>query len=88
MKWRILATTVLWGFALVYSRHGNDWEVVGQFEYAKYCEQVMDARVDQETRASIGGALDAQAADNPLRRDAYDRALRHVQARFRCVAVN
>jgi hypothetical protein len=72
------------GWALLYSRHGNDWHVIDQFEYESYCTRVRDTRVDEETRASIGGALEVQAPDNPLRVQAYDRAVRHVRDRFRC----
>jgi hypothetical protein len=79
-----IAVAVL-GWALVYSRHGNDWRVVSQFEFESHCTRVMESRVDDETRSSIGGALDGQAADNPLRVQAYDRALRHVRERFKCV---
>jgi hypothetical protein len=76
---------VVLGWALLYSRHGNDWRVIGQFEYQEHCSRVLDNRVDEETRSSIGGALEAQAADNPLRVQAYDRAVRHVRDRFKCV---
>ena len=74
----------LLGWALLYSRHGNDWHVVEQFEFEQHCARVLDSRVDEETRASIGGALAQQSADNPLRVQAYDRAVRHVRDRFRC----
>ena len=77
-------TIALLGWALLYSRHGNDWRVLDQFEYEQHCTRVLDSRVDEETRTSIGGALEAQAADNPLRVQAYDRAVRHVRERFRC----
>ncbi len=73
------------GWALLYSRHGNDWHVIDQFDYESYCTRVLATRVDEETRAAIGGALAVQAADNPLRVEAYDRAQRHVRDRFKCV---
>jgi hypothetical protein len=78
-----IAVAVL-GWALLYSRHGNDWRVVAQFEFQEHCNRMLDSRVDEETRSSIGGALEAQAPDNPLRVQAYDRAVRHVRDRFRC----
>ena len=83
MRTRI-AIAVL-GWALLYSRHGNDWRIIDQFDYESYCTRVRETRVDEETRASIGGALEAQAADNPLRVQAYDRAVQHVRERFKCV---
>jgi hypothetical protein len=52
---------------VLYSRHGNDWRVLDQFEYEQHCTRVLDSRVDEETRTSIGGALEREAADNPLR---------------------
>jgi hypothetical protein len=75
---------VLLGWALLYSRHGNDWHVIDQFDYESYCTRVLETRVDEETRAAIGGALAVQAADNPLRVEAYHRAVQHVRARFKC----
>jgi hypothetical protein len=84
MKNSIRITAALLGWALLYSRHGNDWQVIGQFEFEQHCTRVLDSRVDDETRASIGGALEAQAADNPLRVQAYDRTVRHVRDRFKC----
>jgi hypothetical protein len=81
---RFTRIAALLGWALLYSRHGNDWRVVEQFEFETHCSRVLDARVDDETRASIGGALDTQAADNPLRVEAYNRAMRHVRDRFKC----
>jgi hypothetical protein len=77
--------TVLLGWALLYSRHGNDWHVIDQFDYESYCTRVLATRVDEETRAAIGGALAVQAADNPMRVDAYARAQRQVRDRFKCV---
>jgi len=84
MKNSIRITAALFGWALLYSRHGNDWQVIGQFEFEQHCTRVLDSRVAEETRTAIGGALEAQAADNPLRVQAYDRAERHVRERFRC----
>ena len=82
------AAATLLGWALLYSRHGNDWRVIEQFDYENHCTRVLEVRVDEETRASIGGALEAQSADNPLRVQAYNQAARHVRDRFKCVSTS
>ena len=70
-------------WVLVYSRHGTDWHAIDQFEVSSHCEQSRAAQIDRETCDAIG-ALAGQPADNPMRRDAYVRAERHVEARYRC----
>jgi hypothetical protein len=74
---------LLFTWMLVYSRHGTDWHGIDQFEFSSHCEQSRAARIDRETCDSIGALAD-QPADNPLRRVAYVRAERHVEARYRC----
>ncbi len=75
---------LLLGWVLVYARHGNDWRAINEFAYSAHCEQARAAEVDRETQAAIGGALAGQPADNPIRREAYERAARHVEDRYRC----
>jgi hypothetical protein len=81
---RKITPLALLGWALLYSRHGNDWKVVAEFPLAWHCERALDGRVDEETQAEIGGALATQSGDNPLRQAAYARAVRHVRGRYRC----
>ena len=79
-----LRPLVLLGWALLYSRHGGDWRVVEDYPSSLTCERIRDARVDSEVQGEIGGALAAQSADNPLRREAYQHAERRVRERYRC----
>ncbi len=83
MNCRLVSTIVL-GWALLYSRHGDDWRRRGDFAQEGSCERVLDAGVNDETLAEVGGALAAQSPDNPMRQDAYRRAERHVRERYRC----
>lgn len=75
---------VLFGWALLYSRHGTGWRVLDEFPYYGHCQRALEAHVDSETQREIGGALANQAMDHPMRRTAYGRALRHVRDRYRC----
>jgi hypothetical protein len=79
-RWR--AATALLGWALLYSRYGNDWRVVDQFDVQNLCQQVMAAQIDQAARAEMG-ALQG-TGDNPMSRDAYEHAARRVRGRYRC----
>ncbi len=81
---RRLVSTIVLGWALFYSRHGDDWRRQGDFAREGNCEQVLDSRVNSETLTEVGGALAAQAPDNPMRQEAYRRAERHVRERYRC----
>lgn len=81
---RRLVSTIVLGWALFYSRHGDDWRRQGDFGSESGCHQFLDARVDAETLAEVGGALAAQSPDNPMRQEAYRRAERHVRERYRC----
>lgn len=82
MTHRRRAATALLGWALLYSRYGNDWRVVDQFQLEDLCQQVMAAQVEQAARAEMGAL--AGAGDNPMSRDAYEHAARKVRGRFRC----
>jgi hypothetical protein len=77
---------VLLGWALLYSRYGNDWQVVNQFDFPDLCTRVLDARVADAARGELG-ALASQSADNPMRQEAWARAEKHARARFRCASV-
>ena len=79
---------VLAGWALVYSRAGDNWGVLDEFASESTCMRVRAASVDRETQDEIGGALASQTADNPIRQQAYDRASRRVAARYRCSSSN
>jgi len=73
------------GWALLYARHGNDWHAVDGGPYDPHCPRALAGKVNAETLGEIGDALAVQAADNPLRQEAYHRAERRVAARYRCV---
>jgi hypothetical protein len=81
---RLLLRTALLGWALLYSRHGDTWQMLGDYPTGAMCDQVRDARIDGEAQSEMGGALAEQSADNPMRREAYQRAARHVAERYRC----
>jgi hypothetical protein len=83
MNRRVGATIVL-GWALLYSRGGKDWRKIDEFPYQATCDQVMENRVGQEALEEIGSALSSQPADNPLRQDAFRRAVPRVRDRYRC----
>jgi hypothetical protein len=82
MTHRRHAATALLGWALLYSRYGNDWRVVDQFVVPELCQKVMAAQVEQAAHSEMG-ALEG-AGDNPMSRDAYEHALRRVRGRYRC----
>ena len=81
---RLLLRAVLLGWALLYSRHGDSWQTLGDYPTPTLCDQVRDARINGEAQGEMGGALADQAADNPMRREAYQRAARRVAERYRC----
>jgi hypothetical protein len=70
--------------ALMYSRDGDDWHALDEFDSDSHCMRVRSASVDAETQQEIGGALASQEVDNPMRQQAYGRASRRVAARYRC----
>ena len=74
--------------ALVYSRDGRDWNVLDEFATSSDCMRIRSASVDAETQQEIGGALASQEVDNPMRQQAYGRASRRVNARYRCSCGN
>jgi hypothetical protein len=75
---------VLLVWALIYSRNGDDWSVLDEFDSESHCMRVRSASVGRETEDEIGGALASQPADNPIRQQALERASRRVAARYRC----
>lgn len=75
---------LLLGWVLLYSRHGQNWEVVDEAASEYRCEQVLATRVAEAVEGEIGGALAGQPADNPMRQDAARRAERRVRERYRC----
>lgn len=82
---RLSATRVLLLVcALMYSRDGNDWEVLDEFSTDSHCMRVRAASVDGEIQREIGGALASQEVGNPMRQQAYGRVSRRVAARYRC----
>lgn len=82
MRRRLYVPLLLW--ALVYSRDGVEWELVGEYGSSSTCQRVRNAGVDRDILDEMGGALALQPADNPLRREAYSRLERRVAARYRC----
>jgi hypothetical protein len=81
---RKLTALALLGWALFYSRHGNDWRIVDEFPREWHCDRARDLSIDRDTQSEIGGALANQSPDNPMRKVAYERAVRHVRGRYRC----
>ena len=77
-------TMLVAGWLLLYSRQGHDWAVMGEYPQPQHCAAAMSGAVDSEAQSEMGGALAGQPADNPLRQDAYRKAARRVQDRFRC----
>ena len=84
---RRLTTALVSAWVLVHSDTGTEWTVVGQFTSPVPCLQTRTAVVDREVQGSIGGVLAGQPVDNPLRQEAYRRAARHVEDRYRCAEV-
>ena len=85
---RRLVSTIILGWALLYSRHGDEWQRQGDFVQEGSCERVLAARVQDDTLAEVGGALAVQSPDNPMRQEAYRHAERHVRERYRCERLN
>ena len=79
-----LVMLVFLGWAVLYSRHGSQWQQVGNADSASQCEQVRSALVAGEASEDMDGALADQPADNPLRQQAFQREMRKVDARYRC----
>ena len=77
---------VLLGWALLYSRYGNDWQIMNQFPASDLCTRVMDARVAETAQGELG-ALASQSGDNPMRQEAWARAEKHARAKFRCASI-
>lgn len=82
-EWKVVA---LLGWALLYSRYGNDWTVENEFPVSDLCTRVLEARVADAARGELG-ALASQSADNPMRQEAWTKAERHARARFRCASI-
>ena len=70
--------------ALMYSRDGDEWDVLDEFDSESHCTRVRAGSIDGEIQQEIGGALASQEVDNPMRQQAAARASRRVAARYRC----
>jgi len=81
---RRLLTVVFLGWAVLYSRHGSQWQQVGEAQSSDQCQQIMAAHVTGEAMQEMDGALAGQDADNPLREAAFKREVRNVAGRYRC----
>lgn len=81
---RRLATMVFLGWAVLYSRHGSQWQQVADTESLDRCEQVRSMLVGSEATREMDDALEMQAPDNPMRMQGFARAARRVAARYRC----
>lgn len=62
----------------------DTWEALGEFPTASVCARARDAALDQEATRRIG-ALALAEVQNPVRMSAYERAVRRLAPRFRCV---
>jgi hypothetical protein len=79
-----LVLMVFLGWAVLYSRHGSEWQQVGSADSPDQCEQIRTALVSGEATKDMDPALASQPADNPMRAQAMARELRNVDARYRC----
>ena len=70
--------------ALMYSRDGDEWDVLEEFDSESHCMRVRVGSIAGEIQQEIGGALASQEVDNPMRQQAAARAARRVAARYRC----
>lgn len=84
MKQRTGLGLVLLGWVLLHAERDGDWRVIDDYPSSLTCERVRAARIDAETRHTIGSALAEQPADNPMRQEAYRRAGRRTGERYRC----
>jgi len=75
---------LLLAWALLYSPQGSGWDVVDEYPTEWSCLQGRTANADREIQVEIGSALASQPADNPMRQQAYARAERRINARYRC----
>ena len=75
---------LLLAWALIYSRDGNEGDVLDEFASESHCMRVRTASIEGEIQDEIGSALASQTADNPMRQQAYERASRKVASRYRC----
>jgi hypothetical protein len=81
---RRFATLVLFGWILLEVQRNGAWEPTDTFSSESTCLRVREAIVAEKTLAEIGSALASQPADNPLRRQAYERTARRVSTRYEC----
>jgi hypothetical protein len=81
---RRVVVLVFLGWAVLYSRHGGEWEQVGNADSSSQCEQIRTALVAGEATRDMDAALADQPADNPIRVQAMARELRNAGARYRC----
>ncbi len=75
---------LLLAWALLYSPDGDEWEVLDEYPTEWSCLHSRADSVDREIRGEIGSALASQPPDNPMRQQAYARAERRLNARYRC----
>ena len=75
---------LLLAWALLHSPEGTGWDVVDEYPTEWSCLHTRAASVDREIQQDIGSALASQPADNPMRQQAYGRAERRINARYRC----
>ena len=71
-------------WALLYSPEGREWDVLDEYPTEWSCLQGRTGNVEHEIQQEIGSALASQPADNPMRQQAYARAERRMNARYRC----
>jgi len=84
MAFRALLPLLLLGWVLQSADRNGDWAALGDFSSSGTCERVRSAHIERDTLDAIGRPLADQPSDNPLRREAYDRAVRRASERYRC----
>lgn len=81
---RHLMRSVLFGWLLLQAQRNGDWSVIGLYDSQSACEDIRGANVLREAVDGIGSALADQPADNPVRQQALNRAVRRLDERYRC----
>lgn len=85
MRGHPLLAIALTSWTLLYSRFGAEWRPMDAYPSPAACRQVQEAWMTHEATRELGLVLAARPSDDPLRRRAFERALRDVESRFRCV---
>jgi hypothetical protein len=85
MRGHPLIAIALTSWTLLYSRFGTEWRPMDELPSPTACRQVQKAWMMHEATREIGLVLTAAPGEDSERRRAFERALRDVESRFRCV---